>query len=186
MKKLFTLAFVFTFVLSFTALAQPTVTIGDETGTSPVNVPVTIDLNGQDIGSFDFEISYDETIVGGVDFVEGATVFTEDPIISGFGGGTFQIGWGAGVTQIISDEVNFYLSFTGLAVGSSDLEFTSLNVDGENAIYDSAGGIGLITATFEPGAVTFDALPIPVRSWAIYIGLGLIIGFVVLRVTRVF
>ena len=186
MKKLFTLLFALTFVFATGLIAQnPTVTIGNETGTSPVDVPVDFDFNGASIGSFDLTISYDESLITNVQFVAGSITFTDIPVISYPNPGEFRVNWSNTSGQELTGTGNFYLRFTGNAIGSSDLDFVTPNTENITEL-GLAGSGDIVTATFTNGSVTFDALPIPFKNWAVYLGFGLIFAFVIVRFRRLF
>ncbi len=182
MKKVFSFFFALTFALSVSVFAQ-SVTLGTEMGPSPVDIPVTFNLNGNVITALDLTI---DVVTPGV--VTGASFFAADavsfnvlPAVS-LAGNQITVTWDGGTQQISepTDGVLFYLRLTGF-VGSSDLEFISENEPGENE-WLTTGAVP-VTSTFVDGEVEFTA-PVPLANWAIFIGLGLIIAFVVVRFRR--
>ena len=181
MKKLFSLFIALTFVCSISAFAQ-TVSIGSESGTSPVNVPISFDLGSEDMRAFDLTIDVvNSAIVSGVSFQPGPdATFDNTPTVT-YAGGQVAVSWQDVTDLKTGSGVFFYLAFTG-SVGSSDLDFISENVVGQNELVDGTGQP--MTATFEDGDVTFIA-PVPLKNWAIFIGLGLIIAFLVVRFRRI-
>ena len=184
MKKVFALFFTLTFVLSISTFAQgPSVTIGSETGASPVDVPVTFELAGQTLKSFDLTVAYNPLVISSVAFQASPVVtFTNVPTFSYPAAGQFKVSWSNVSDQSITNNGTlFYLKLFG-SVGTSDLDFTSSNVSGENELLTF--GAAIITSTFVDGDVTFTA-PVPLSNWAIFIGLGLIIAFLVVRFRRI-
>ena len=190
MKKLMTLFFTMTFALSVSVFAQtvsPTVTIGQVSGSSPVDVPITFDIPGTvTITAFDLEIEYPT----GISFVNEVEV---DGLLIGGSqwavthnstARTVSIGWAENGTSL-TDANNgdlLKLRFSGPAGGPHSLTFTSSN-DLNNEFLDD--GDVQVASEFVDGSVEFIA-SVPFKNWAIYIGFGLIFAFVIVRFRRLF
>ena len=188
MKKSFLpLLFIFA-IFSMSARAQ-TVTIPENFEGVPgqqVSIPVTVDTDGQEICSFDFEIHYDNSVL---EFIE----------VTGFGGGgsldaddeagdsPLKIGWNStdqntGITPD-DGEVLLYIVFD-YEGQSSTLNFEDPNTYGASALTDCSVDNVVVEATFNNGSIIPVSAPVPVSKWALMIGFGLMVVFVVLRIVK--
>ena len=186
MKKLFSLFIALTFACSISAFAQPEVTLGNPSGTSPQDVPVSFDLDNETVQAFDLTIAYPSGVsfVGAVDvhalLIDGFWEVSDDP-----GAGTVLLSWSktVGTNPDISNGDLVSLRFSG-PVGTHLLTFVDPNTVGVTELYEGDDDTAPLTSTFTNGSVTFVA-PVPLSNWAIFIGLGLIIAFLVVRFRRI-
>ncbi len=177
MKKVFTFLVVFAFAASFGAFSQ-TVTIGNESGNSPVDVPVAFS-GFANLESFDLYIEFPTPIIfqGVVNADPSLTVI--NPVgTTMLGPNKYRINWFTlnSISPVPAEP--FYLRFASpVAGGPFSLTFSLSDVSEVNA-----GTAGTVTLT--SGSVYFDAPSVPLSNWAVFIGLGLIIAFVVVRFRR--
>lgn len=192
MKKLIILVFALTTALSFSALAQtPPATLDIENGVtatvgSTAYVPVYADFSGipgGGAGAFTLYIDFDETVLTFTGIANSA--------LTGVSGvewtpGQILLTWTNVGTPSPLDDKLLDLTFTAPAAGGPwPLTFyysqTFPAPSGFSSVGDSNSDPYL--AVFTDGDVTFNAA-VPLKNWALFVGLGLIIAFVVVRFRR--
>ena len=176
MKKQFVLLFAAMFVMAFSVNAQNQLTLPDIEAApgETIFVPVTADLDG--ICSFEMDIDFNPAVIefqgvtgeyhpGGVWVVDDASV----PV---------QISWidPTETGLVLTNETLFYLEFNYVG-GDSPIAFLDVEIG------DCLGMAVPVTTT--DGSVT-ELPPVPLTHWGVFVGLGLILVFVGLRLFRVF
>jgi len=177
MKKVLLLLFVFS--LAFHVQGQVSVTIGDvERGEGTIFVPVEADFSSG-ICAFDLFVNFDEAVLEFTGIANVAALPGDDIQFNTVTPSQAKISW----FDLTDDGTTFagklfYLGFTNHG-GDSDIDF---DADTE---FGDCDGLALPPGdvTLTGGSVT--TVPVPLGRWALIIGAGLIVLFVVLRATRV-
>jgi len=181
MKKVLILFFALTTALSMNVLAQATVTIGNAAGTvgTTVSVPVTVNFSGISggAGAFDFYIDFDaanivfQGITGAA--LSGVNASIPFPLTQP---GRLLIAWSSLTSSNLNGQL-LNIQFSSNNVGAYPLTF---HVSPAPGSFVSDNTATPVASTLNNGSVTFNAA-VPLSNWAIFIGLGLIVAFLVVR-----
>ncbi len=191
-KSLLPLLFIFA-IFSMSSRAQ-TVTIPENFEGVPgeqVSIPVIVDTDGDEICSFDFEIHYNNSVL---DFIEVTGFQPEGTLLADDDDGSspLTVGWDSGDNPgiTVDDETLLYLVFD-YSGQTSTLAFEGIDTQGQSALSDCSDGTFMVPTTFNNGSIIPvtddpdpDPAPVPLSSWALVLGIGLMAGFVILRVVR--
>ena len=177
MKKVLLLLFVFSLALN--VQGQMSVTIGDvERGEGTIFVPVEADFSAG-ICAFDLYINYDQDVLTFTGIAKPADLPGDQIQFNEVTPSQAKISW-----FDFSDEGTtfagklLYLGFTNHG-GDTDIDFDAATEFGDcDGLAVPPGDV-----TLTGGSVT--TVPVPLGRWALIIGAGLILFFVVLRATRV-
>lgn len=180
MKKHFVILFAFVFALAFNVNGQsahfsiPTDLEG-EPGTS---ILVPLDADFADICSFEIYLQFDPDVVTFVGLEDLAVPTILHNMVPGtddqlriiwvdFGGAVFE-------GELLKIHFLYNEGDTPVAFVEAEMEITDCSPD-----------LVPIDFTTSDGFIS-EAPPIPLAYWAIFLGVGLVVAFVVLRMTRVF
>jgi hypothetical protein len=183
MKKLVILIIALTTVLSFSANAQfqTSVTIGNEVGPVGTSVYVPVEVNFSNVGAFDFYIDLPTDL----NFVNVANSVV--PVSQSIIGSQILVSW-AGITPIsINNGKLLDLVFSSNVEGIYDLDFYNIPgspIPAGSSVVSDAQGNQITPTIWNDGTVEFVP-SVPLKNWAIFIGLGLIIAFLVVRFRRI-
>ncbi len=174
MKRIFALILAFGFVSLFSASGQNnTVSIPhviDMPGI--VDIPINVDFSEYDVCAFEFEVSFD----GGVLEFQSAEDNTW-AVSVGSNGNTVDLAWASlSASDFVGELLKLRFNYLG---GTTSLTFTVSAVPGASGdpswLTDcTIGSPAPITTTFTSGSIT-QAAHIPLQSWGLLIGIGLIV-----------
>jgi hypothetical protein len=201
MKKNLLLSLVIIFLFSIGAWAQTaslTVTIDNdlEDVTGPVEIPVYLEFTDPavTVGSFDFIIQYDESVLTYTSALAGAIPAGGGLQASFNTPNQVNLAWAANpaTSPIVSstltatDDLLLTLSFNAV-VGTSSLTFIDKNIQPNGSAFyvGTASDTGQISTTFNDGFITI-ASAVPISMWAFFLMAGLIVAFLAFRVVRLF
>lgn len=181
MKKQFVLLFALVFALAFSVKGQPaSLFMPDDLEEEPgmtVLVPVYFDLTDQNFCNIDLYIGFDDEVLQFQNVVD-----AQLPVVANFLPGSTSeilINWFGFPPGQTAEGVFLYLQFMYLG-GESEINFLVDQIEINDCSAD-----GLSIAFSATNGFISEAPPIPLSNWAIFLGLGLIVGLVVLRMTKV-